>query len=547
LSEKDPILGIDLGTSKTCVGVVDPAGMPRLLGDASGKPLVPSVVSFVEDGSVLVGSEAKERLSTDSTNTLSCERWGAAQTFMTRAGEVTRAQVKTILLDHMRRLADAALSLDTRRAVLTMPAGFAEPDRQVLQTAAAAAGIEVERLLTDPAAVGYAYRLDEKPAQSVAVVDFGGGKLECTLLRFHEGTPSLLSTFAKATLGGIHIDQLLAHGMMEAFQQVHQVDLQSDPQAMERMLLAAEAAKCDLSTKTEVSVQVESVATSLYGRPLHLKLSLPRVVFLERVQARLCEALPVCDEALRRAGVAPAQVAYVLMTGGMARMPYLRDLMTAHFGRQPIVTLPPEDVVALGAARLGAKLLVEGERARRTTASYGHDAPTPADASPVPTIAGMMARAPDPVGGAPARVARIATKKMFTAVMTAQPDVAFTPARPVLMEVTAGRLAVSTVGGFCDEVVPSNQPIPVAKTRVFSTGKDDQPAVLIRLCQGDSRRFDQNRALGTLVLDNLPKRPRGQVRIAVTFAVDPDGVLEALAKDEQTGQARSVRIQLGGG
>jgi molecular chaperone DnaK len=613
----EPSLGLDLGTSKTCVAVVDSSGTPRMISDASGHTLIPSVVSFAPDGNVLVGAAARQQLIVDPKNTMQCDlRPQATVPVATRAGEITPTQLEAILLDHARRLADAALQLDTRRVVLTLPAGLDDARRQEVVAASAVAGLTVELILTSPAAAAYAYRMDERAPQPIAVYDFGGGKFECTILEMRNGQPAVLATASDPLLGGIEVDQRIVDGMIEAFRQVHQIDLGLDPIAVERLFWCAEEAKLALDDHDVTNLTVPAIATSIYGKPLDLKLALPRPVFLGRIKDLVERTIALSAEAMLRAGVNAQQVAEVLLVGGMTRIPSVRERAATLFQRWGRIDVPAEDACALGAARFASlhkrrsaptlfPALVSSQSGppgglprptppprpaapapapavahaapapaaavappapapppgpppasqssdpRRATAPYGAGY-RPADGPPHPGALGAEISTTGPgavATSAPAnaRMGRISTKKMFTAMMQTVPEITFTTPRPVITEVIASRLAVSTVGGFCDEVVAANLPIPAANTRVFTTGKDGQRTVQVHVCQGPSRRFEDNVPLGTILLEDLPPRPRGQVRIAVTFSVDADGVLEASARDEASGRAQMIRVQLGAG
>jgi molecular chaperone DnaK (HSP70) len=568
---RDPWLSIDLGTCKTCVAVTDASGLPRMISDGSGKTLIPSYVSFAPDGNVLVGQPARDQLLVDPRNTMQCDFRPVATTpRVTRAGTISPSQLESIVLDYARRTADAALQIDTRRVVLTLPAGLAQPQRDDVVAAAALAGLEVEVILTAPAAAALAYGLADRPPQPIAVYDFGGGKFECTILEIRDGTPVVLGNAHDPMLGGIDLDQRIVDGMIEAFRQVHQIDLGANELAVERLFQAAEQGKITLSSTEQVTIRVPQVAQSIYGVQLDMKISLPRNTFVSRTADLIERTVPLCDEAMRQAGVNREQIAELVLVGGMTRFPAVQERAAGIFARWGKLELAPEEVCALGGARYA-----HAERRKRSAPTM--IAPTmiapgarAGDTAPDPSLQQTMhamRRVTSPYGGqhAPAdgtpaalgaevdqnrsRVGRISTKKMFTAVMQAQtqPEVSFSPPRPVLTEVTAAKLAVSTVGGFCDEIIPADRAIPTSNTRVFTTGKDNQRTVQVNVCQGPSRRFDENTPLGSLLLEALPPRPRGQVRIAVTFSVDEDGVLEASAKDEATGRAQSIRIKLGPG
>lgn len=568
MSTVEPVLGFDLGTSKACVSAVDAVGFPRLLHDSAGHKLTPTVASFHPDGHVLYGDEARQRRIVDPANTISgvIRLLGLRATsrevvdaasraaftlragpdeqplVSTRAGDFSILDLSAMLLEHARRVGEAALDSDTRRAVLAVPAAYDEAQRQALLAAAAMAGLTVERIVDEPLAVAAAYAFGRPLPSTVAVYDFGGGKFECAIVSAQNGELAILGTAGDPMLGGDDLDARVVDYIVKAFWQVHKVDLRGDPVVPLRLADAAEAAKAELAGRAEAAIRLPQVAALPGGRSLDLDLTLSREVFARTVDDLLRRTVPLSEQACRVAGIAPAAVREVLLAGGVTKLPFVRDLAASIFGRAPRSDVHADAGVALGAALYGAAAGgplpgagASGVR-RRVTAQFGSESQ---QAQPSAAVASVPA---------PARVGRIATRKMFTAAMPAVTDVSFGEARPVkpqLVEVMASRLSVSTVGGYCDEIIARDVPVPTEKSRVFSTGKDDQPAVTIKVCQGDSRRFAENVPLGALVLEGLPRRPRGQVRIAVTFSVDQDGLLVASARDEATGQGQSVRIQLG--
>lgn len=534
------ILGVDLGTSKACVSAVDDEGMLRLLADHRGDTVIPAYISFHPDGNVLVGKEATVRRTVDPSNTLRRSLKPGDTAVVTRAGELRSVEINTILLDHMRRLADAALRTDTRKVVLTVPWGYGDEQRGWLVQGARAAGLEIVDILPCPLAAAYAYGLEKQRAQFVAVVDFGASKFECSIVSTQSGKPSLLASIADMELGADTITDRLVDWMVRGFERDHQIDLRHDRIAMERFSQAAEEAKRRLSTAGDYGVRVEVPAITFRSDGSHvgLQLLLNEQVF-DGLAADLVERVArICDRTVERAGLRPEQLSQVLLVGGSFRLAPLRGRIRSYFGREPRMDVDPEAVCALGAALFAPQRVVLSDR---VTSPYGAVSPPPEGAADPPVL-----------GRRETRVGRVITKKMFTAVMDAvdpsnlglNEEITERMVRPTLIEVTASRLALSTVGGFCDEIIPPSSPIPTSQTRAFSTGKDNQPSVVLQICQGDSRRFKENMPLGTLTLVNLPPRRRGEVRIAVTFAIDDDGVLTALARDEQTGQEQRIRIEL---
>jgi molecular chaperone DnaK (HSP70) len=559
-------------------GAVDKAGWPRILADSYGKKVIPAFVSFHPDGSILVGEEAKAQRAEDPANTMSslarlaglkasareivevasrapyAFRVGPDDTplIATRAGDFSIPDLLSLLVDHMRRLATFTMDADVRRCVLTVPAFYGAAQREGMIAAATLAGLTVEGVLDDPVAAALAYGYSRATQPIVCVYDFGGGKIECTVLEVKGDEPRVLGTSADVVASGDATDARVVDYTMRAFYHVQRVDLRADPSAPPRLAEAAERAKWDLSAKNETLIAIPHI-TQQGGRAIDLSLTLTREIFAQATDDLVKRTLAVASDACAKAGLAPGRVDEVLLLGGMTKLPWVRDQVGALFGKQPRTDVNPDAGVALGAALWGARfegrtVRPSGEQAavaaddsfrRRITSQFGSDTQQTQPSAVVPRSG---------VTGQRAKVGRINTKKMFTAAMAVVGEPSFTPVQPVkaqIAEVMASKLGISTVGGFCDEVIPGDSILPAEKTRVFSTGKDNQVTVRISVCQGDSRRFAENVSLGTIVLENLPPRPRGGVKIAVSFAVDTEGVLVASARDEESGKAQTVRIQLG--
>jgi molecular chaperone DnaK (HSP70) len=577
VSRHEPIIGLDVGASKCVAAAVDAAGWPRVLADSAGRKIVPSIVSFHPEGNVLVGDEAMARRAEDPANTItgisrlvghkassrevvevvsrSPNKFrvgpGDQPVISTRAGELGVPDLLALLIDHMRRLADGALDTDTSRCVLTVPALYGPAQRQQVAHAATLAGVQIEGMIEDPVAAALAYGYSRATPPIVCVFDFGGGKFECSVLEVRGGdaTPRVLGSAGDTFLGGDDVDARIADYTVRAFWQVHRVDLRADPTVMPRLMEAAERAKIELSARGETVLSIPAIASSKDGRPLDLALALTRDLFAQAVDDVVRKTFAVCAQACSAAGLELRQIDEILLLGGMTKVPSIREQVHAFFGKQPRTDVNADVGVALGAAIWAQRQ--QGGREdtvkRRVTARFGSDAQQ-AQPSEVATE-----EQSGPIQLSGARVGRISTKKMFTAVMAAQADVSFGEAAPVtepqpiqMIEVMASNLAISTISGYCEEVIGRETPLPVEKTRVFSTSKDNQQVVKVSLCQGDSRRFAENVPLGTIVLDGLPARPRGKVKIAVTFAAAPDGVLVASARDEESGRVQSIKVTLAG-
>jgi molecular chaperone DnaK (HSP70) len=509
----------------------------------------------------------------------------------TRAGDMDVTAMTAFLLEHTRRSAQLATGSDARRAVLTVPAMWGREARAALTTAATSAGFEVEQIVDAPLAIACAWAYGRAVAPLALVYDLGAGKLECSVVEIASPQPRILGTTADSMIGGDELDARIVDTIVRAFWQVHQVDLRADAGVPLVLAREAEVAKRELSGLPEVKIHLTAVARAANGIPLDLDLTLTRETLSDAVSDLAARALVVAEEALATAGVGKDQLGDILMVGGVTRLPFIRESLTRCFGRPPRTDVPWSEGCALGAAIWGAHDGLPDPRkvlaAKRVTSNFGshNQQAKPSEAKPIFPL--------------PARVARVHTKRMFTVVSPdGLPAVTFSAAMPLpmlegfdpgstalpgpaaaapimstlpgapaslrpprppvapplagprssqpmkLVEALASRLAISTVGGFCDEIMSKDLILPAAKSRVFSTSKDAQRTVSIQVCQGDSRRYEENRALGILLLDNLPARPRGAVQIEVTFAIDQDGVLLASAKDQATGRAQSVEIRL---
>ncbi len=525
MSSPEPVLGIDLGAAKACVAVVA-AGEARVVPAVDGQRTVPPLVSFHPDGNVLVGHAAGARRVEDPLNTLVADvRHAAARPAQTRAGAVTVADVASVVLDHVRRQADEVLGIDTRKLVVPVRMACDQSQRHVLTVAAETAGLEAEQV-SSALALAHAYGVDRLGDGVTAFVDFGASAFECSLVQVVGGFPRVVAWAGDMHLGGNDLDALVVRAVAEDFWRSHAIDLSADPVATARLWLASERCRRQLSIDAASSFVLEDIVqTPTGGRPT-LHANLDRAALLSWAQPVFDRAFARIDEALRSADLLPRQVARVVPVGGVTRTPALRARLEEYFGRSVDTCLDPIEAEALGAAILGERI---AER---------RPALSPAALDPRATVSDGTP--------APVRVGRVTTKKQFTAV---RPVVAVEfgdsqPQMPKLVEVMASPLALSTVGGYCEELVPSDEPIPVERTRVFSTGRDNQTSVQIGVCQGASRKFADNRNLGAIVLDQLAPRPRNAVKISVTFKIDADGVFLASARDEQTGREQSIRVQL---
>ncbi len=676
--QKDTIVGIDLGTTNSVVASWDAGpGDPQVLNDASGQAVQPSVLSFHPNGSVLVGTPAKQRKVIDPKNTVFSVKRLIGRTFdsqevqaaitrmpykikegqnrqpviVTRGGELAVPEISAIVLDHMRKLGEAALATEVTRAVITVPASFTDAQRSATATAGAIAGITVVRVLNEPTAAALAYGHQRRLDETIAVYDFGGGTFDVSILRLKDTVFEVLATAGDSFLGGDDIDERLVDHMVSLFLQQQRVDLRDNEIAMQRLRAVAEQIKIELSRRTRAVVKVDEIAYGAGGQPLDLELQITRDEFLSKIADIVEATFPVCREAVRMAGLQPNQIDEVVLSGGTTKMPFVRERVTQFFGKMPRVDVNPDEAVALGAAVQATSLeriLGSGRRRpaterpiRRTDQGYAappSPPPTPGErpaapgkfsdalpgaASPPPRPGAGIARitrpgtappaprrtlmgaTPPPVPGAPptarpnqptmAPGAGIGFDDIRTDVPTTVRDPAdptqidlddiatrpgpatagpsqatafdlpppsqgigadarqrpatappIVPPSATVIDVTPHSLGIATIAGFCEGIIQRNARVPASTQKVFSTSRDAQQIVRIRVCQGESRRLADNTVLGDLVLEGLEPRPRGETKIEVTFQIDSSGILHVRARDSATGQEQRANLDLAG-
>ncbi|MFO0693145.1 MAG: Hsp70 family protein [Polyangiales bacterium] len=552
------VVGIDLGTTNSVVAIAGERG-PVVLPDEHGEKLVPSIVSFHPNGSVLVGTKARDRRIIDATNTVysvkrligrpfASEEVGKAKErfpFQLAPGAtggvevVCRGQrhslpeISAFVLREVRRIAEASLGTTVAQAVVTVPANFNELQRAATKTAGKIAGIEVLRTLNEPTAAALAYGMDRLPRERLAVFDLGGGTFDVTLLELAGDVFEVIATAGDTFLGGDDVDRMLAESFASEFLAQHRYDPRSDPTSFERLRVAAEWAKCQLSYQEMVDVTVEELAYGPGGRPLDLQVRLDRARFEGMVRPIVERAFRVCDEALRVAGLAPTQVDTVILVGGSTRMPIVRRLVAGYFDREPLTDLDPDLVVAQGAAIHAAALVAPLGRA------FGA-VPAGLEAETLPSVEVEELPGLPPASSAPP-VPAVARWKSST---VPPPPGGELPVAPLLVDVTPLSLRVETVGGYSEVVIPRNAPVPLEETRIFTTAQDFQESVRVRVCQGESRRLEENEVLGELELVGLRRANRGQVHVQVTFVLEVDGSLSVHARDAETGMEQRIRIRL---
>jgi molecular chaperone DnaK len=505
--EREAVVGIDLGTTNTVVACVRGESV-AVVPYARGSRLIPSVVAFPPRGGALVGAPARDRRVIDPANTITSAKRLIGQAFrapavqelighlpykvaegdnqecliVTRAGSHRVADISGMVLTYAKTLAEQFLGCAVRRCVVTVPANFSDAQRQATRQAAARAGLEVLRILNEPTAAALAYGAGRELHQRIAVFDLGGGTFDLTLLAVRGEIFAVVATGGDPFLGGDDMDRALALRLAEQFLRQHRVDLTATPEGMGKLIEAAEHIKVRLSSEEVVEEIIPELAYGEGGAALDMQVRITRSEF-EQIIAPFVERALVCARrVLGEAQVSPADVDEIVLAGGGTRVPLVRQQVEQLFGRPPLADINPMGVVAAGAALHAALLATPPEEERK--------------------------------------------------------GVGF------LMDVTSHALGIATAGGFAEPLVAKNTPIPAERGRVFSTARDGQTAVRIRVCQGAARRFDANTRIGELRLDGLRSAPRGEVKIQVEFLVDANGLLSVTARDLETGRATQATLSI---
>ena len=498
------VIGIDLGTTNSCVAVME-GGEPVVIANAEGGRTTPSVVAMSKSGERLVGTVAKRQAITNPDNTVYSIKRLMGRKFSDAdvqrdlkllSYSVSQApngdaqvqlgdraysppEVSAMILQKLKADAEAYLGETVTEAVITVPAYFNDSQRQATKDAGTVAGLEVLRIINEPTAAALAYGLDKKGEEIIAVYDLGGGTFDISILEIGEGTFQVRSTNGDTHLGGDDFDQRVIDWLVDEFKKDQGIDLQQDRMALQRLKEAAEKAKIELSTVQQTDVNLPFITADASG-PKHLNLTLTRSKFEQLVGDLVDRSLAPCKQALQDAGVTSAQIDEVVMVGGQTRMPLVIEKVKQFFGKEPHRGVNPDEVVAVGAAIQAGVLKGEVR------------------------------------------------------------DV-------LLLDVTPLTLGIETLGGVATAIIPRNTTIPTSKSQVFSTAADNQPSVEIHVVQGDRAMAGDNKSLGRFILDGILPAPRGVPQIEVAFDIDANGILNVSAKDKATNREQKITITAGSG